>query len=94
MRRSGELTISIEDDGKGFDPHFVQTGGMGLRIMKYRAKMISGKLEVRRRQAGGTVVTCSCLLRPVTQDKEMLYERRNNQTIGNENSQSPSPARR
>jgi len=33
-------------------------GGMGLRIMNYRAKMIGGTLQVKRGPMGGTVVTC------------------------------------
>jgi signal transduction histidine kinase len=59
-----EITVTVEDDGKGFDPVSVRTGGMGLRIMRYRAKMISGRLDVHRRPGGGTVVSCSCAVRP------------------------------
>jgi signal transduction histidine kinase len=55
----GKITVTVEDDGRGFDPTFVATGGMGLRIMKYRAKMIGGELHVRSRPGGGTVVSCS-----------------------------------
>ncbi len=41
---------------------------MGLRIMYYRAKMISGQLEVRRRLGGGMVVACLCALQPSQKD--------------------------
>jgi signal transduction histidine kinase len=61
-RAAGEIAVSVEDDGKGFNPTIVRTGGMGLRIMRYRAKMIAGHLEVRSRQGGGTVVACSYAL--------------------------------
>jgi signal transduction histidine kinase len=70
-REAHRATISVEDDGKGFDPAApprhepdggVKLGGMGLRIMGYRAKMIGGRLEVRSRPGGGTVVTCTCPL--------------------------------
>jgi len=91
-RTPGVITISVEDDGKGFDPLSIQTGGMGLRIMRYRAKMINGNLEVRKRPGGGTVVACSCALKPVSANKDMTYDSRN-QTIGSQNLQSPSPAR-
>jgi signal transduction histidine kinase len=91
-RTPGVITISVEDDGKGFDPLSIQTGGMGLRIMRYRAKMINGNLEVRKRPGGGTVVACSCALKPVSTDKDLTYDSRN-QTIGSQNIQSPSPAR-
>jgi len=83
-RTAGEIMISVEDDGKGFDPLSVQTGGMGLRIMKYRAKMINGNLEVRRRPGGGTVVACSCALKSISTAKDMSYDRRN-QIIGSKN---------
>ncbi len=91
-RTPGVITISVEDDGKGFDPLSVQTGGMGLRIMRYRAKMINGNLEVLKRPGGGTVVACSCALKPVPVNKDMTYDSRN-QIIGSQNIQSPSPAR-
>jgi signal transduction histidine kinase len=57
-----EISVRVEDDGAGFDPSLVRGGGMGLRIMRYRAKMIAGNLEVRTRPGGGTVVSCSCVL--------------------------------
>jgi nitrate/nitrite-specific signal transduction histidine kinase len=31
---------------------------MGLRIMRYRAKMIGASIDVRPNEAGGTIVTC------------------------------------
>jgi signal transduction histidine kinase len=64
----GEVTIAVEDDGTGFDPISVRTGGMGLRIMRYRARMISGKLDVRRRSGGGTLVACTCARQPHKKD--------------------------
>jgi signal transduction histidine kinase len=79
-----EITVSVEDDGVGFDPISVRTGGMGLRIMRYRAKMISGKLEVRRRPGGGTVVACTCPMLPANQ-KDVSYAQRDEQqaVVGN-----------
>src|SRR5262249_42325524 len=43
--------LSIDDDGLGMPdtwPAMPGTQGMGLQIMKYRAKMIGGSIEVRR----------------------------------------------
>lgn len=91
-RTAGGITISVEDDGRGFDPLSIQTGGMGLRIMRYRAKMINGNLEVRKRSGGGTVVACSCAVKSVLTIKDMTHDSRN-QAIGSKNIQSPSPAR-
>ena len=87
----GEIIVRVEDDGKGFDPLSVRTGGMGLRIMKYRAKMIAGTLEVLRRPGGGTIVTCSCTV--VSQQKDSSNGNGNQITGGNQNPQSQSPAR-
>lgn len=50
--------LGIEDDGQGFDPDSTQRGGMGLRIMKYRATMIDGHLDITRRPSGGMHITC------------------------------------
>jgi signal transduction histidine kinase len=67
-RVTGRATIGVEDDGTGFDAAAPlrqdadsshESGGMGLRIMGYRAKMIGGTLEVCSRPGGGTVVTCT-----------------------------------
>jgi len=57
--KSGEgLTMSIRDDGVGLPDDPGSSGGMGLQIMNYRAKMIGGTLLVGRAPQGGTIVTC------------------------------------
>ena len=50
--------LAIEDNGCGFDNASTQRGGMGMRIMKYRATMIGGHLEITRRPSGGMEVMC------------------------------------
>lgn len=55
---NGRGRLSVEDDGRGFDPGSTQRGGMGLRIMKYRATMIGGTFDLQRRPSGGMHVTC------------------------------------
>jgi signal transduction histidine kinase len=75
-----ELRVSVEDDGIGFDPISVRNGGMGLRIMRYRAKMISGTLEVRRRPGGGTIVACSYPI-PQVKQKDASYAQRDEQAV-------------
>jgi len=56
--KDSRYQLVIEDNGKGFDPTSTQNGGMGLRIMQYRASMIDGTVEVRKRPEGGTEVVC------------------------------------
>lgn len=52
--------LKIADNGKGF----AQTarngavGGMGVRIMQYRAKLIGGEVEIQVPAEGGTIVVC------------------------------------
>jgi PAS domain S-box-containing protein len=55
-----EIRLSITDDGIGIPEAGVSsaTPGLGLRIMRYRAKMINGSLNISRGPNGGTVVTC------------------------------------
>ncbi len=58
-QRNGETRLTVEDDGVGIPEESEKSSGMGLRIMEYRARMLGGKLEIRRRRQGGTVVTCA-----------------------------------
>jgi PAS domain S-box-containing protein len=48
-------TVTVTDDGAGM-PADADPGGMGLRIMRHRARMIGGILEIRPAAGGGTVV--------------------------------------
>jgi PAS domain S-box-containing protein len=52
------IQLAIEDDGVGF-PEDRDDRGAGIRIMRYRAQMAGGRLELRNSQGGGAVVTCS-----------------------------------
>lgn len=52
----GELII--QDDGCGIDPGVPGSGGVGLHLMNYRARMAGGTVEVQRLIAGGTMVSC------------------------------------
>jgi signal transduction histidine kinase len=60
-RRRGTLTVA--DDGSGFDPLAQVSSGLGLRIMQDRARAIGGKLQVASSSNGGTTVRCSFPLR-------------------------------
>lgn len=52
----GELVI--DDNGCGFDPANVGTGGSGLKIMRSRAELIGGNLLFVKREDGGMSVRC------------------------------------
>jgi PAS domain S-box-containing protein len=50
--------MTIEDDGHGFIES-PAGAGMGLRIMRYRARMINGTLEIEHLVSGGSMIKCS-----------------------------------
>ena len=54
-----QITLTVENDGVGFPKSLPQKRGMGLQIMKYRARMIQGTFEIKRLNRRGTIVTCS-----------------------------------
>jgi PAS domain S-box-containing protein len=55
---SNRVLLAVEDNGSGL-PESPENPGMGLHIMRYRAKMIGGAIEFRRLSGGGTLVHCS-----------------------------------
>jgi PAS domain S-box-containing protein len=52
------LTLTVEDDGRGIMPATETRGGMGMKIMRYRASIIGAVLEIGARKPGGTIVRC------------------------------------
>ena len=55
-------TLRIEDDGIGISKTANTSGGMGLNIMQYRARLSGGDLQVEAQASGGTVVSCTVRL--------------------------------
>lgn len=58
--------LKVIDNGTGFPKVPPRKGGMGLRIMQYRAGMIGGLLSIEQNVTGGTVVRCSFPIRGPT----------------------------
>jgi PAS domain S-box-containing protein len=56
-RRKG-IVLSVTDDGVGFRNARNSARGLGLPIMKYRARSIGGRLEIESPKKGGTRVAC------------------------------------
>jgi signal transduction histidine kinase len=54
-RQGVQSVLSVEDDGVGIGDIDKPLEGLGLRSMRYRAKMIDGKLEIARTRSGTTV---------------------------------------
>lgn len=60
------LTLEVRDNGIGWGRAARPTkGGLGLRIMAHRARIIGAELRVADACAGGTVVTCRLLCQDV-----------------------------
>jgi signal transduction histidine kinase len=57
--REGRVNLTVEDDGVGLPETSQDSGGLGIRIMAYRATMIGGAFSVEPAATGGTIVTCS-----------------------------------
>jgi len=56
------VKLTVEDDGTGISSgNNHQLHGMGLHIMKCRAKTIGAVLTISGRSTGGTIVECSSL---------------------------------
>ncbi len=59
LEKTGEgVTLTITDDGIGLPEKPLPGGGMGLRIMAYRAGMIDATFKIERLPESGTRVTC------------------------------------
>jgi two-component system sensor histidine kinase UhpB len=50
------LELSVRDDGRGFDPE-AESGGIGLKGMAERARLVGARLAVESRPGGGSALT-------------------------------------
>jgi len=54
------VTLTIEDNGTGFKRTKARSSGMGMHIMRYRARAIGGELKATNRNGGGAMIWCFC----------------------------------
>ena len=54
------VTLTVVDDGTGLPLQPVISNRLGLRLMRYRADMIHGKLTIAGIKPHGTRITCEC----------------------------------
>jgi two-component system, LuxR family, sensor kinase FixL len=55
----GNVTLEIEDRGKGLPTPLPEFRGMGLRIMQYRAGIIGASLAIANNPEGGARIVCT-----------------------------------
>ena len=53
------VTLTVDDDGHRQGPAKASRGGLGMRIMVYRAQMAGGEFAVETPPSGGTRVVCT-----------------------------------
>jgi PAS domain S-box-containing protein len=57
--QGGEGLLTVLNNGMGMPESLRPPDGIGLHNMAYRALLIGGRIEVRRRSRGGTTVLCA-----------------------------------
>lgn len=57
---ASELVLRVVDEGAGLPKRAADGKGLGLAIMRHRAELLGGRLEIKRRPSGGTEVVCRC----------------------------------
>lgn len=63
-RRRKHFTLTYRDDGRGFDPQQVQSGGLGLRNIESRVALVGGTLETRTAPGEGLRVRVELPITP------------------------------
>ncbi len=65
------ITLSVADCGSGIPDPVPEGEGMGLHIMRYRARMVGGTMSFGPSSGGGACVECSL---PIRVEKQVLDE--------------------
>jgi PAS domain S-box-containing protein len=58
QRLTDACELSVRDDGKGFPARVSARRGRGLNIMKHRARLINGDIQVHPARPHGTAIIC------------------------------------
>ena len=57
-RMQDRFVLKVQDNGVGFQPSGFSVVGMGIRIMRYHARVIGATLDLKSQPGQGTQVTC------------------------------------
>jgi len=72
----GACSLRVSDDGFGFIPTITERKGMGLSIMRYRARTIGATLEIHPNSPTGTVIACTI---PISTERRLIPQAVNNE---------------
>ncbi len=62
LKRAGQkVELCVEDNGVGVVGAVSEGEGMGMRTMRYRARIMGGTLDIHSRKGGGTIVRCTVM---------------------------------
>jgi signal transduction histidine kinase len=53
---AGTVILTVQDDGKGFDPQIARDGGLGLVGMRERAALLGGRFMIEASEGAGTML--------------------------------------
>jgi len=70
-QNGASLRLSVQDDGKGFDP--AQERGLGILGMQERVRRLGGTFEVNSRPGRGTIITFQLPLPPGHQSVPAIF---------------------
>ena len=59
-----KVRLTVTDDGTGMPVEAVDAAGMGLKIMRYRARILGGEVRFEQNQPQGTRIVCECPIEP------------------------------
>ncbi len=62
MRQDNRLSITVEDNGKGFDPSLVSAQGAGLSNVRSRVDYLKGEMDLRSEPGKGCSIHIECNL--------------------------------
>jgi signal transduction histidine kinase len=63
-----KILMSLCDEGKGFDlKEITNNGGIGIRSMEERVRLLDGRFEIRSEPTRGTRIEASVPLQPSTE---------------------------
>ncbi|HWK75501.1 MAG TPA: PAS domain S-box protein [Povalibacter sp.] len=55
-----KVRLAITDDGIGLPAEAMDAAGMGLKIMRYRARILGGEVSFEAAEPNGTRIVCEC----------------------------------